>query len=211
MAAIHITATAAFRLRLADVARTIQRYPMRQPLIFGALVSAVKTGGSDYFTQRCLEGKAHIDKRRNAVFCLWGLLYLGGVQYFIQVKLFTQYLFPRAAAFVAKPLHDKLTDRAGQVMVAKQVGLDMFVHHPFVFFPAFYQAKELIEGGTPRDAVRKCWSNWGDDCRTLWAIWVPALTVNYGFCPVWARIPFVACVSAVYTCIFSFARGAPES
>ena len=71
------------------------------------------------------------------------------------VDLFAKRLFPSAAAFVAKPLRDRLADRAGQLTVVKQVALDQFIHHPFVLFPAFYCVKESIERGLlDADAVR---------------------------------------------------------
>ena len=28
-------------------------------------------------------------------------------------------------------------------------------HHPFILYPAFYQVKEFIEGGTPSEGVAK--------------------------------------------------------
>jgi len=121
------------------------------------------------------------------------------------------YLFPRAAAFVAQQLQRKLTDRAGQFMVAKQVGLDMFVVHPFMFFPLFYQLKAFVEGTSANEALQRCWRNWGGDLRALWLLWIPAQTFNFAFCPVWARIPFVAVVSTLYTVILSTMRGSPDS
>jgi hypothetical protein len=200
-----------FRASVADLLSSARRFPATRPLVFGATLASVKTAGSDYATQRLVEGRMEIDMRRNSVFFLWGLLYLGGVQYFIQVRLFTHYLFPRAAAFVAQPLQRKLTDRAGQLMVAKQVGLDMFVVHPFIFFPLFYQLKAIVEGTSPKEALQRCWRNWGDDLRALWLLWIPAQTFNFAFCPVWARIPFVAVVSTLYTGILSTMRGSPDS
>jgi len=200
-----------FRASVAELLSNARRFPATRPLVFGATLASVKTAGSDYAAQRLVEGRMEIDMRRNSVFFVWGLLYLGGVQYFIQVRLFTHYLFPRAAAFVAQQLQRKLTDRAGQFMVAKQVGLDMFVVHPFMFFPLFYQLKAFVEGTSANEALQRCWRNWGGDLRALWLLWIPAQTFNFAFCPVWARIPFVAVVSTLYTVILSTMRGSPDS
>lgn len=41
----------------------------------------------------------------------------------------------------------------------------------------------------------------------LWKVWVPATIVNFSFMPMHARIPFVAGVSLVWTCILSAMRG----
>merc|ERR1712008_613687 len=73
----------------------------------------------------------------------------------------------------------KLVDRAGQLMVAKQVGIDMFVVHPFMFFPLFYQLKAFVEGTCPKEALQRCWRNWGSDLRVLWFLWIPAQTFNF--------------------------------
>eukprot|EP00931_Biecheleriopsis_adriatica_P063244 TRINITY_DN38255_c0_g1_i1.p1 TRINITY_DN38255_c0_g1~~TRINITY_DN38255_c0_g1_i1.p1 ORF type:complete len:210 (-),score=40.91 TRINITY_DN38255_c0_g1_i1:44-673(-) len=182
----------------------------RRPLLFGMGVSALKTSGSDIMAQKYFEGRQEIDFRRNFVFFTWGLLYLGGVQYFIYVRLFTRHLFPNAARFVAKPWREKLADTPGQITVLKQVFLDQFVHHPFVLFPAFYQVKEFIEGGTPAEAFRKFRKNWAEDLKLCWAVWVPAFLVNFSVCPTWMRVPFVAAVSFGFTIALSCLRGAPE-
>jgi len=191
---------------LAAIARLGQRHPV----IFGCTISAAKTGASDYVAQKYVEGRETLDRRRNSVFVSWGLLYLGGVQYFIYVKLFTKHLFPTASAFVAKPFRDKLADRAGQAVVLKQVFLDQFIHHPFFLFPAFYQVKEFIEGGTPSEAFTKFRKNWLEDLKVCWSVWVPTFLFNFSFCPTWMRVPFVAAVSFGFTIILSTMRGERE-
>ena len=131
------------------------------------------------------------------------------------VDLFAKRLFPSAAAFVAKPLRDRLADRAGQLTVVKQVALDQFIHHPFVLFPAFYCVKESIERGLlDADAVRaalaKYRTNCIEDLRVCWSVWIPSFLFNFSVCPLWARIPFVAVVSFGFTSYFSFLRGRPQ-
>lgn len=49
--------------------------------------------------------------------------------------------------------------------------------------------------------------NMKDDLIALWKIWVPATVINFAFMPMHARIPFVACVSLLWTCILSAMRG----
>merc|ERR1712217_190045 len=134
----------------------------------------------------------------------------GGVQYFIYVKLFGKYLFPSAASFAAKAMQAKLADKTGQVIVLKQVALDQFIHHPFMLFPAFYQVKEFIEGGTPQEAWAKFRANQWEDLKICWATWIPAFLFNFSFCPMWMRVPFVAIVSFFFTCVLSAKRGAPQ-
>lgn len=140
--------------------------PRRRPLLFGLGFSCAKTSLADLLVQRFVEKREEIDVRRNAAFALFGLGYLGapswerrcacalsrppgrgplllsaaptgGVQYALYVPIFGR-LFPRAAAFAAQPLAAKLRDGAGQRAVLAQVALDQLVHHPLMYFPAFY-------------------------------------------------------------------------
>ena len=192
--------------------RRIVSLPRSHPLIFGCVLSSVKTGAADLVTQTQLEGKAFpydIDWRRTAIFGCWGFGYLGGVQYFLYTFTFPR-LFPSAVRFIQKPLLEKLQDRHGLLTLAKQVGLDQFVHHPFVLFPCFYVVKEMIEGGSVMNAFQKYKKNIQRDCMISWAVWIPAFTVNFSVCPLFLRVPFVAVVSFGFTMYFSFLRGAPE-
>ena len=61
----------------------LARLGQRHPFLFGVAVSALKTSGSDLMAQSFVERREQLDLRRNLVFFTWGLLYLGGVQYFM--------------------------------------------------------------------------------------------------------------------------------
>jgi predicted amino acid-binding ACT domain protein len=50
-------------------------------------------------------------------------------------------------------------------------------------------------------------TNMREDLLALWKIWVPATAVNFAFMPMYARIPFVACTSLLWTCVLSAMRG----
>ncbi len=190
--------------------------PRERPFAFGVGISTVKTVAADAMAQFLLEKRATLDKRRSAIFAAWGALYLGGVQYFIYVHLFARVLFPSAASFVAKPLRERMLDRAGQLVVIKQVAIAQFLHHPFMLFPAFYCVKEFIERGTfggeaVHTALTKYRLNVFEDLRVCWSTWIPAFLFNFSVCPLWARIPFVATVSFGFTTYFSFLRGKPQA
>ena len=166
--------------------------PRRRPITVGVGVSTVKTCAADAIAQLYLEKRETLDRRRSAIFAAWGAVYLGGVQYFIYVHLFARVLFPSAAAFVARPVADRLADRAGQLVVLKQVALDQFLHHPFVLFPAFYCVKEGIEKGSfgvgdVQAALAKYRMNLTEDLRVCWQTWIPAFLFNFSVCPLWAR------------------------
>lgn len=133
------------------------------------------------------------------------------MQYFLYVPVFGR-LFPNAASFAAKPLAEKLLDRAGQRAVAAQVVLDQCVHHPLLYFPCFYATRELIEHGPSWSSLEAALSkyrvNCVEDMIALWKVWVPVTLANFAFSPMWLRIPVVASTSLAWTCILSAMRGA---
>ena len=135
-------------------------------MAFGCCFSCLKTSSADLICQTQLEGKSRkdVDWRRTSIFGLWGLGYLGGVQYFLYSFAFPR-AFPGAVKFIEAPLRAKLRDRQGMVTLAKQVGFDQLLHHPFVLFPAFYLVKEAVEGGTVAQGLSKCRENWTQDCE----------------------------------------------
>jgi len=175
------------------------------------------THQADLVAQKHLEGRDEIDWRRNLLFATWGCLWLGGVQYFIYVHLFTKRLFPRAHLFVNKSFREKLRDREGQKTLIKQIALDQGVHHPFFLFPCFYSLKSYIENdGTLtstqriRNGLKLYVQNIREDILRCWAFWVPAFAFNFSVCPIWMRVPFVAGASFFWTMFWSFTRGPPS-
>uniref|UniRef100_A0A7S2UHF2 ACT domain-containing protein n=1 Tax=Attheya septentrionalis TaxID=420275 RepID=A0A7S2UHF2_9STRA len=187
----------------------LRTVPMRYPFAFGMTISTFKTSASDLLVQKVVEQKEVVDWKRNAAFAAFGCFYLGGVQYMIYVPLFSR-IFPNAASFAAKGLRDKFKDIKGMGAVAGQVFLDQCVHHPLMYFPVFYITKELVMNDKDADIMRVLRTykdNMKEDMLALWKIWVPSTILNFAFMPMWARIPWVACTSLVWTCILSSMRG----
>mmetsp|Transcript_30328 Transcript_30328/g.66513 ORF Transcript_30328/g.66513 Transcript_30328/m.66513 type:complete len:419 (-) Transcript_30328:464-1720(-) len=188
---------------LARVAKT-------HPFKFGCIFSCAKTSFSDWLVQTAIEKREQIDWRRNSTFALFGLVYLGGIQYALYVPVFGR-LFPTAAAFAAAPLSAKLSDFTGIRRMLSQVFLDQFVHHPIMYFPAFYSLKEVVNGGTPQMGIEKYRKNCTEDLLALWKLWVPSMIINFTFMPMYGRIPWVATTSLLWTCILSYMRGGAET
>lgn len=187
----------------------LRNIPITYPFVFGVGVSTIKTSASDLLVQKVVENKKEIDWKRNLAFCTFGCFYLGGVQYAIYVPLFSR-MFPNAASFAAKSLRDKMKDAKGQIALLSQVFLDQCVHHPLLYFPAFYMTKEVVTSeGNPdfMKALSQYKDNMIEDLKALWKIWVPATFVNFAIMPMWARIPTVAATSMIWTCILSAMRG----
>lgn len=133
------------------------------------------------------------------------------MQYALYVPIFGR-LFPRAASFAAQPFAAKLADGPGQRAVLSQVVLDQCVHHPLLYFPAFYITREVVEHGASAGAVQaalaKYSTNVREDMLALWKLWVPVTCLNFAFSPMWLRIPVVATTSLAWTAILSAMRGA---
>lgn len=187
--------------------------PVKYPLAFGVVLSGFKTSFSDLLVQKVVERKEKIDWRRNAAFAAFGFIYLGGIQYTLYVPIFGR-LFPNAAKFAAKPLRQKVKDVRGLCNLGLQTFLDQCIHHPFMYFPAFYITKELVmggkaDGGEPdiSRVLSDYRTNMKEDLIALWKIWVPATLFNFAFMPMHLRIPFAAGVSLLWTCVLSAMRG----
>ena len=99
---------------------------------------------------------------------------------------------PQAEKFAAKSLREKAADFKGQAGLAAQVFLDQCVHHPFMYFPAFYMTKEVVCLGmeaSPTKVYERWSENFWPDLFALWKLWVPATAMNFAFSPMWMRIP----------------------
>ena len=211
----------------------LRSIPATYPFAFGVAISCAKTSFSDLLVQKVVQKREQVDWKRNAAFAAFGFFYLGGVQYSIYVSLFSR-IFPGAAAFAAKPLREKLKDTRGMFQVryrlstriqlqklhdshaslfscqvAAQVFLDQCVHHPIMYFPAFYCTRELVMHEKPdlNRCLKEYRMNMKEDLHALWKIWVPATLINFAFMPMYARIPFVAGVSLLWSAVLSAMRG----
>ncbi|CAE7030043.1 unnamed protein product [Symbiodinium natans] len=197
----------------------ITTFPKRQPFATNVIVATVKTSVADLIVQKA-EGKEKVDWQRNGAFTAFGFAYLGIIQWFIYVTLFTR-LCPHAIRFANLPFAEKLKDRAGQMDLVKQTCLDNFVHYTFVYFPVFYVIKEGINTVTASSqapapaeplvsrALAKYWRNAVQDNLYMWALWVPFDLIIYAV-PIWMRLPLNHSVSLAWTMILSALRGSEK-
>jgi predicted amino acid-binding ACT domain protein len=185
-----------------------KQIPIKYPMAFGVVLSGSKTSFSDLLVQKVVERREEVDWRRNAAFASFGFFYLGGIQYTLYVTVFGR-LFPNAASFAAKPLAQKVRDVKGIASLVGQVFLDQCIHHPLMYFPAFYCTKEIVMADKPDilKVLTEYRKNMSEDLAALWKIWVPATLFNFAFMPMHLRIPFVAGVSLLWTCVLSTMRG----
>ncbi|KAL7557490.1 hypothetical protein ACA910_019337 [Epithemia clementina (nom. ined.)] len=187
----------------------VRSVPVQYPFAFGVVFSGFKTSVSDLMAQKVVEQRETIDWKRNMAFAAFGFIYLGGVQYAIYVPLFGR-IFPTAKGFAAKSLRDKIKDVRGMFECVAQVFVDQCIHHPLMYFPAFYCTRELVmhsDNPNLTQVLQEYRRNMKEDLLALWKIWVPATFVNFAFMPMWGRIPTVAMTSLVWSVILSTMRG----
>uniref|UniRef100_A0A6U4KRN7 Uncharacterized protein n=1 Tax=Phaeomonas parva TaxID=124430 RepID=A0A6U4KRN7_9STRA len=188
----------------------IRKIPVRHPFLFGTAYSAFKGGAVDFVVQTQHEGVAlkDWDKKRTGLFTLFNAAFAGAWQYLLFVKVMGR-LFPGAAAFAAKPIAEKAKDFIGMRNVLIQNLIENGINNPLLYFPIFYTFKAFLDGEEkPFNAgIKTYWANAHEDVPAIWAVWVPAQLINFGFSPMWFRVPFVATVSAMWTGYVSVTRG----
>ena len=192
----------------------IKSFPVTRPFIFGTVFAGLKNGLADVIVQCTIEDKTlnEIDTRRTVLFSAFGFVFCGIWQYTLFVKLMPK-LCPQAISFAQKPLSQKLTDFKGLKQLAIQVMVENGINNPFLYFPTFYTIKCMLETNTYDLRVtfpmglRRAYDNFTTDVPAILKVWVPAQIINFGFSPIWFRVPFVACVSFGWTCYVSFLRG----
>lgn len=181
---------------------------------------------ADLLTQITVERKTwkSVDWSRTGCFALFGLTYLGGFQYWLQVHCFRAW-FPGMERFANQSLQAKLSDFPGLKGTGKQIFFDCFVHLPFMYFPAFYVTRQLVKGDSHSTEDRLAYisqgtfvldglgaygQNFGTDCSRMLQVWLPADVVIFSV-PLWLRFPARTLVSFGWTAYLSFHRGSEES
>eukprot|EP00971_Amphidinium_carterae_P167849 3325497-Amphidinium_carterae.1 len=121
-------------------------FPERRPRTFNVVMATFKTWLADLIVQygqiktNGFPG-ARVDWRRSACFAAFGFLYVGVMQWFFYVTIFTV-LCPHAIEFANASWDVKLHDHDGRIDLVKQVCYDNFLLQAFVYFPVFYTLKD---------------------------------------------------------------------
>jgi len=172
-----------------------------RPWAFATFITGAKTFAADYLTQRFLEKKkpSEIDWRRNAVFTLFGLGYLGGFQYVLWSRWFPLW-FP---------------GRSAKSAVAC-MAFDQTVNTGLWYYPCFYVLQDAVmkakvEVATFERGFQVYKQNIAQDMVNTWKLWVPAQLINFSIVPIFLRAPYGASVSFVWCIILSFLRGEAKS
>lgn len=169
---------------------------IKRPLVVSLVGNTIKTAAADVFTQKYLEEKDELDLKRLAVFTSFGLTYLGGWQYFLFNKLFV-----RCEKMMTFAKWQPLTQASILTF------LDLGLHTPLMYYPAFYSIKSYLDGKTVANTMTTYNANIQSDMVAMWKIWLPAQMTNFMFIPLHMRMPFIASVSFGWTIVLSMMRG----
>ena len=168
----------------------------KHPLVTSLLSNTCKAVLADVITQKVLENRRNIDKRRTLIFGTFGLVYLGGWQHLLFCKLFS-----RVSNIMQN--YNVSTIQRSCVLTF----LDMGVHTPFFYYPAFYTIKCVAENKSFADVKEMYKNNIGQDLISIWKIWIPAQIYNFNYVPLYLRMPFITSVSFIWTMILSLTHG----
>ena len=155
-----------------------------------------------------------IDTRRTLVFSAFGFVFCGMWQYALFVKLMPR-VCPQAIAFAQKPLSQKIRDFNGLRQLAIQVFVENGINNPFLYFPTFYtikacsrQIRTILESRYRWEYVKHMITvhrrTYNSRDRA------PAQIINFGFSPLWFRVPFDH-ASPSFGHVISFLRGKFDS
>ena len=217
----------------ASPASSPPSFAKRFPATNASLFCAVSAGLSDVTAQVVVEGKSilpsdegkepskasSVDWSRNAVFCLFGGIYLGAFQYVYQVHVFRR-LFGRAQLerFTSQSWAAKLRDGPGLRSLAMQVMLDIGMLS-CVYLPTFYTFKAAVfstSGSSSNNAFPpRAWvsdgvNNWlrniSSDALDMARFWGPADLACFSVA-LHYRLPLRSVFSFAWTTYLSVIRG----
>lgn len=181
---------------LGQVAAKLCEKTAQRPVAAAVLITGTKTCIADLIVQKSWEKRSEIDWKRNAVFTVFGLGYLGAFQCFLYSKCFPRWF------------GTKLTPSS----TAACVVFDQTINTGVWYYPLFYLVQDAIvnskiDQDTVRDAKDRYLRNIAADMTNCWKLWVPAQTVNFSVVPLHWRAPYAAGISFVWTMVLSSLRG----
>lgn len=164
---------------------------------------------SDVIAQTAGEGRpfSSLDVGRNLRFALFSGAYTGIIQHFIYNVVYSKIF----------------GDGRSWRTVIMKVGLDNFIHVPFLYIPVYYTSQSVLKGNYPvappgadpfttlevvvmacRDGLRKYREEAYDVLRSYYMLWTPVQLTNFKVVPTELRIAFIASASFFWLIILSF-------
>lgn len=174
----------------------VNAFLKRHPLFVSLVGNTLKTASADIITQKYLENKKELDIQRLTIFTSFGFVYLGGWQHYLFNNLFVRC--------------EKIMTLAKYKPFSQSIVLtflDLGLHTPFMYYPSFYMIKGYLENQSIDSVIATYNENIKSDIIAMWKVWFPAQMINFMFCPIHLRMPFITSVSFGWTIILSLMRG----
>ena len=144
------------------------------------------------------QGSKHINWERALLFTSFGFFYAGIFSYGLYSKIYPM-IFDR----IKVPIHRAIT----------QTVVDMSIHSPFVYFPAFYIFKAFVyEKRINVEMAKKAlhqyfYVNFWDDMKHLYVIWTPSMFMAFFVIPTHLRLPWLNLCGIGWVALLSVTRG----
>eukprot|EP01062_Namystynia_karyoxenos_P049772 TRINITY_DN3824_c0_g1_i1.p1 TRINITY_DN3824_c0_g1~~TRINITY_DN3824_c0_g1_i1.p1 ORF type:complete len:409 (+),score=125.13 TRINITY_DN3824_c0_g1_i1:115-1341(+) len=183
---------------IRSAARGFENWARRRVQLCGALSIGARYLVGDLGVQLLLS-TAPFDPLRAASFAAFGLAYGAGPGYYVYARL---YPWLGAHWFSRMP---RLLKTIATLLV------ELLVHCPFIYFPAFYLTTDCLQKGITADnawaSLAKYHANFVRDWKMCIAVWGPLHFVNFILVPLHLRIPFMSVAGLLWTAVLSKARG----
>ena len=146
-----------------------------------------------------------IDRGRVARFAAWGPIdaFMTTAWYGV-LDSWTEAVFPPDAASAADPdaVAGVATHAANWSKVAFEVAVDQTVYCP-IWFLAFFSFTGIWERRPAAETANRIKTEIVPAVTTSWWIWVPVMTVSFGFVPSELRVPYYLVASFAYAMLLS--------
>jgi len=189
----------------------LSKFPKRHAVIFGSAFATVKTGVADIIAQKYIERKEKINYRRALSFSLFGLGYLGFIQYWWYNVVYARLLFARGCQMLNLPLKQRLSSGYFLGVGLAQTAFDYVFLAPNFYYPSFYLVKEYLmtDGaeGWASNAMCRWRENKYEDMLAYLKVWCPVMVVTFTCFPSYLRVTCIAVVSFGWTIYLSLTRG----
>lgn len=98
----------------------------------------------------------------------------------------------------------RLIDRLAPGRPLQKVALDLFVHAPLLYVPAFYISTNLLQGKTLMESWQKLESKYVDTLKAYYMIWPVPMALCFGVIPERHRVMFIALFAFAEKAIYSY-------
>eukprot|EP00746_Dinoflagellata_sp_MGD_P150373 gnl/MRDRNA2_/MRDRNA2_82269_c0_seq2.p1 gnl/MRDRNA2_/MRDRNA2_82269_c0~~gnl/MRDRNA2_/MRDRNA2_82269_c0_seq2.p1 ORF type:complete len:224 (-),score=29.34 gnl/MRDRNA2_/MRDRNA2_82269_c0_seq2:502-1173(-) len=139
----------------------------QQPYLVAGVSSAGFLVSGDILAQRFTAPHDPWDSRRTLSMATWGLVWYGGPQQFLWIRLYPS-----------------LIGRGTSMQAAATSVADCVVNQLFAYVPCFYMLTGAVKGQTPRESLELLRKEYLSACLGQAGFWLPVQYLNFRYVPV---------------------------